>query len=91
MKVYELNKLEIYLFENGYMYSRGPMFDGEQIIVYGESVRDRRWDAICCSTSYGGKHGLLEVMGDIIPEDDSDDVVGYLTAKDVIEMIEKKK
>lgn len=90
MKTYEMNKLEEYLRDHSYMYGRAPLWDGEQIIVYGESVRDRRWDAICCSISYGGKDGLLEVMGDIIPEDDSDDVVGYLTAKDVIEMIEKK-
>lgn len=86
-----MNKLEEYLREHGYLYGRAELWDGEQIIVYGNSVRDRKWDAICCSISYGGKEGLLEVMGDIIPEDDIRDVVGYLTAEDVIELIEKKK
>lgn len=91
MKIYEMNKLENYLRDHGCLYCRTHLWDGEQIIVYGDNVRDRRWDAICCSISYGGKDGLLEVMGDIVPENDSDSVVGYLTAKDVIEMIEKNK
>lgn len=91
MKVNEMNKLENYLREHSYLYGRTRIWDGEQIIVYGDSVRDIAWDVICCSISYGGKDGLLEVMGNIVPEDDSDDVVGYLTAKDVIEMIEKNK
>ena len=91
MKVNEMNKLEKYLREHRYLYGRTNLWDGEQIIVYGDSVRDIAWDVICCSISYGGKDGLLEVMGNIVPEDHNDDVVGYLTAKDVIEMIEKKK
>jgi hypothetical protein len=91
MKTYEMNKLEEYLRDHSYMYGRTKIWDGEQIIVYGESVNDIRWDAICCSISYGGRDGLLEVMGDIVPEDDNDGVIGYLTAKDVIELIEKKK
>lgn len=89
MKTYEMNKLEKYLREHRYLYGRTNLWDGEQIIVYGDSVRDIAWDAICCSCSYGGKDGLIEVMGNIVPE--GKDVVGYLTAKDVIEMIEKKK
>lgn len=91
MKTYEMNKLERYLREHNYLYGRAKLWDGEQIIVYGDSVRDIAWDVICCSISYGGKDGLLEVMGNIVPEDHNDDVVGNLTAKDVIEMIEKKK
>ena len=91
MKTYEMNKLENYLREHRYLYGRTNLWDGEQIIVYGDSVRDIAWDVICCSISYGGKDGLLEVMGNIVPEYDSDDVVGYLTAEDVIEMIEKNK
>ena len=91
MKTYEMNKLEEYLRDHSYMYGRTNIWDGEQIIVYGESVNDIRWDAICCSISYGGKDGLLEVMGDIVPTESDRDVSGWLTAEDVIELIEKKK
>lgn len=86
-----MNKLEEYLRDHSYIYGRTNIWDGEQIIVYGESVNDIRWDAICCSISYGGKAGLLEVMGDIIPPQDSREVIGWLTAEDVIELVEKKK
>lgn len=49
-----------------------------QIIVYDEN-NDRLWDAICHYGSYGYEHGLLEIYGVIC-----DDVVGYLTADDII-------
>ena len=45
------------------------------------------FDVVCHEYSYGGKDGLLE-MWDRNGEDD--DVVGYLTAKDVIAYILKK-
>ena len=40
--------------------------------------------------TYGWERGLIEVLGTANPNKPNDDVVGYLTAKDVIEMIEKK-
>lgn len=47
----------------------------------------RSWDAVCHKHSYGGPQGLLEIYGDIC-----DDVVGWLTAEDVItKYIEKKQ
>ena len=47
----------------------------------------RSWDAICHRYSYGGPQGLLEIYGDIC-----DDVVGWLTAEDVItKYIEKEQ
>ena len=45
------------------------------------------FDVVCHEYSYGGKDGLLE-MWDRNGEDD--DVVGYLTAKDVIAYILEK-
>lgn len=49
-----------------------------QIIVYDDK-NTRLWDAICHHGSYGYEKGLLEIYGCIC-----DDVVGYLTADDVI-------
>ncbi len=49
------------------------------------------WDAICHTGSYGCEKGLLEIMGNIVDETkDGDSIVGYLTAADVIERIEKR-
>lgn len=45
------------------------------------------FDVVCHKYSYGGKDGLLE-MWDRNGEDD--DVVGYLTAKDVIAYVLEK-
>lgn len=57
--------------ENEYLYIN-------QIIVYDED-NERLWDAICQYGSYGYKQGLIEIYGVIC-----DDVVGYLTADDII-------
>lgn len=50
-----------------------------QIIVY-DKENNRLWDAICHHGSYGYEKGLLEIYGCIC-----DDVVGCLTADDVID------
>lgn len=66
-------------------------FDTHQIIVY-DSHDARLWDAICQRGSYGGNQGLLEIMGNIVDvKKDGNTVVGFLTAADVIERIERKK
>lgn len=89
----ELDKLEKYLKEHGYEYTREdvdgePYTDVHQIVVYENSKR--LWDAICHSGSYGYDQGLLEVMGDIVWYDiDGDSVRGWLTADDVIARIER--
>lgn len=90
----ELDKLETYLKEHGYEYTRED-FDGiqsydtkHQIIVYKDG--ERLWDAICHPGSYGYEEGLLEIYGDIVWHDiDGDTVRGWLTADDVISRIEK--
>ena len=94
----ELDKLEQYLKEHDYIYSREDcinkygaskdevQFDWHQIKVFNNH-RIIKWDAICHKGSLGYSDGLLEVMGDIL---DCNDVEGYLTAEQVIEMIERK-
>ena len=90
----ELDKLQKYLEETGYVYSRSDevnnfaevigvekicKIDRHQIIVYDKNM-NRQWDAICHYGSYGYDRGLLEVSGNITRED----VEGYLTAQDII-------
>lgn len=90
----ELDKLEKYLKEHGYEYTRED-FDGilpydrkHQIIVYKNGKR--LWDAICHPGSYGYEEGLLEIYGDIVWCDiDGDSVRGWLTANNVIARIER--
>lgn len=100
----ELNKLEEYLKKNGIKYARRDeehvftgMFNGQtveypydrhQIVVF-DPKEVRLWDAVCQGGSYGGEQGLLEIAGDIVEEGEGD-VVGFLTADDVIKRIERK-
>ena len=44
-------------------------------------------DAVCHKSSFGGKDGLLEVMGLVDEEGVGDDVEGYLTAEEVADRI----
>ena len=44
-------------------------------------------DAVCNKFSYGGKDGLLEIMGLVDEEEGGDDVEGYLTAEEVANRI----
>lgn len=98
----ELDKLEAYLKDKGIEYKRidrreyippfypdDELFKGygerHQIIVYEHGWRS--WDAICHCGSYGYEQGLLEIYGSIV---ESGDVIGYLTADDVIKMIEEE-
>ena len=89
----ELDKLEKYLKEHGYEYTRNdvdeePYEDVHQIVVYENG--QRLWDAICHTGSYGHEAGLLEIMGAIVWYDiDGDSVRGWLTANDVIARIER--
>ena len=59
-----------------------------QLIIYSDSYRE--WDAICHYGSYGFEDGLLEIYGSIVPEDADDSVIGWLTANDVIKLLEKE-
>ena len=99
--ILELDKLENYLKEHGYTYERADL-PGSQwrmerhiVIVYDGVDADgnygtRLWDAICQPGSYGYEAGLLEIYGNIVNKKvDGDSVVGFLTAEDVIERLEK--
>ena len=89
----ELDKLEAYLKEHGYIFRR---IDGDQefmprhqIVVY-DKRGCRIWDAVCHYGSYGFERGLLEVMGKpVVLKSDGDAVVGWLTAQDVINRLEE--
>lgn len=100
----ELDKLEQYLQDAGIRYERidnespyeadaglpKDLGERHQLIIY-DSNGKCMWDAICHWGSYGYEQGLLEIMGDaIVSDSDCDDVVGYLTAQDVIDRIESR-
>ena len=95
----ELDKLQEYLEKNNILHERIdrsplPALPGmeaiggrHQINVIDED-HNVIWDAICHYGSYGYEEGLLEVMGEALIG--HDDVEGYLTADDVIKMIENQ-
>ena len=65
------------------------MVDGWQII-YPEDGKKRVMDAIENYGSYGNEQDLLEIMGLLTPEEKKcGSVLGYLTAEEVFERIEK--
>ncbi len=89
----EMDKLEKCLDALGFNFKRNdinqfcPSVPYDQIIVYNEN-NERIWDAVCFNGSYGGEFGLLEVMGTIVPEDNEDGVIGFLTALEVLHLLE---
>lgn len=93
----ELNKLQEYLEEHNYKLERvdkddpGHWMGRHQIIVYNDKY-ERLWDAICQPGSYGCQNGLLEIYGIIVDKKltGGDAVMGYLTAADVIAILEDK-
>lgn len=90
----ELDKLESYLITAGYKHyeridEERLFVSRHQIIIYDENGK-KLWDAICHKGSYGYENGLLEIYGNIVDKKkDGDTVVGWLTADDVIERIER--
>lgn len=101
MKKSELDKLEEYLKNNDWSYTRkdedwrivhaGKKAEHSlhQIIVYNKTSGKRFFDAICHKGSYGYDNGLLEVMGEIVKDDY--DVEGWLTAAEIIKRLEEKE
>ena len=77
----EMMKLAFGLRDRGIGFKMQSYFDGIHIVV-----GDFDWDAICHSGSYGHENGLIEVMG--LPQC-QDDVIGYLTAEDVLKMVDE--
>ena len=88
----ELDKLEKYLKEHSIPYERVDEesrahsgINRHQIGVPTLEPRGREWDAVCHYGSYGYEEGLLEIYGTIA----GNDVVGWLTAENVIKRIEE--
>ncbi len=77
----EMMKLAFGLRDRGIGFRVISFLDGIQIVV-----GDFDWDAICHSGSYGHENGLIEVLG--LPQC-QDDVIGYLTAEDVLKMVDE--
>lgn len=74
----EMIKLAIGLHERNIDFNARSFYNGMQIVCDG-------WDAICHDGSYGHERGLIEVMG--LPQC-ADDVIGYLTADEVLKMVD---
>lgn len=85
MATTEMNKLDAALTEMGIEHTYDREFqNGAQIVVTKNGKY--RWDAICTPASYGWADGLLEVMGKPLVGNGKD-VLGYLTAEDVLKML----
>lgn len=93
----EIDKLAAKLTEMGVEFQDYPLHvmsggtaDGRQIDVVEKG--HKVWDAICSPISYGGASGLIEVMGVIVDgKRENGSVKGWLTADDVIQMVEGHK
>lgn len=89
----EFNKLVVGLInKGGFNITVRNLYDGRQVIVRDKN--DNMWDAIIHGGSYGSNMGLLEIMGEAIVkkvsmmgDDDEDDVLGWLTADEILEKI----
>ena len=67
------------------------LFDNKPQIWY-PNQKEKVMDVICHKYSYGGEEELLEIMGLLTPEEERcDDVVGYLTAENVLGRIIKHR
>ena len=62
------------------------LYGRPQVIFLNPQSEERIGDAICHFGRYGHERGLIEVMG--VPFCDEEDVVGFLTADEVIHQIE---
>jgi hypothetical protein len=76
---HEVLKLASLLQARGFRFSVNDIWDGAQVILY-DSRNKRVADAVCHSHSYGHEDGLLEIAG----LGTEDDVLGWLTAEDVL-------
>lgn len=83
----EILKLDKMLTEANIPHTLDRFLDGWQVIY---SVNGKRIaDAVQHCGSYGNEENLIEIMGLIKPEETSDSVLGYLTARDVFNRINK--
>ena len=92
--LHEMRELQEYLETHGFYYVRIKNQTLNQIVVLDENG-EKLWDVICNKGSYGYEQGLLELSGSLVTDDEIaknlDTVIGYLTAAEVIDRIEKSK
>ena len=83
----EMQKLMVGLDLLGVSYEvkRQAIFNADQI--YCENENGFIFDVVCHSYSYGGKDGLLEIMGLDLEETTGNSVKGFLNAKECLELI----
>lgn len=63
------------------------LYGRPQVIFLNPETGEQIGDAVCHFGSYGHQEGLIEVMG--FPFSNEEDVVGFLTADEVIHQIEE--
>ncbi len=83
MKKTNMEKLAAKLISAKIEFQTRIIYDTVQICI--PSVEECMIDAICHEHSYGGKDGLIELMG--VNVDSTDGVVGYLTSKKAFDLI----
>ncbi len=83
MKKTNMEKLAAKLVEAKIDFQTRIIFDTVQICI--PSVEECVIDAISHEHSYGGKDGLIELMG--VNVDSTDGVVGFLTGKKAFDLI----
>lgn len=76
----EMVKLGAELMARGIEFTACAMSSGMAIVCNG-------WDAVCHDYSYGHEKGLIEVMGIM----DNEDVVGWLTAQEILDWLDTNK
>ena len=76
----EMMKLVFGLRDRGIEFNARTLLNGFQIIA-------EDWDAVCHDLSDGHEQGLIEVMG--LPGDE-EDPVGWLTAEEILQMVDQK-
>ena len=64
----------------------------EERFLGGYELTTLFWKAICSDDSMGGAEGLLEIKGDLVNKENSggDISEGYLTAKEILQRIDKQ-
>lgn len=93
----EFNKAEEMLKSRGIDYKReddvieeGGMIAYERHII-GEGINNPeewKWDFVCSTGTYGSEEGLIEYWSKKLRDDD-EDPKGWLTAKEVVRLIEE--
>ena len=81
----EILKLDKMLTEANIPHTLARFLDGWQVIY--PTDEERVADAIQHFGSYGNAENLIEIMGLVKPEEDSDNILGHLTAEDVFKRI----